>query len=356
MRDLDDLAESADAPFAVDLRIVDVPIRVTTNAPEISARLHAYYPSWVCPIRGAPAMSVRLIQGEPAIPAGFVDVTRGEARPVKEATQDRSGRRLILKRATGVVMGVWPGHAFAVGDLLANLNQGINLINACYAKVILDRGYVLFHASAVSGDGRTVVLAGSPGAGKSTSALHLVESGLRLLSNDRVLARAGGVGVEALGYPKQPRVNPGTLLHHPRLAALLDPRDAKELAALSREELWQLERKSDVDVDSIYGPGTFELSGRMEALLLLKWRPDGRGVSVRRLDPSEAMANLPLFRKDLGVFDPQRSPGGVVAGPELARYAAVLERVTTVEVTGGVDFPALVDLASELLAKSPAMP
>jgi HprK-related kinase B len=117
-----------------------------------------------------------------------------------------------------VVMGLWPGHAFAVGDLRTHLNQGINLVNAGYAKAVARRGHLLLHASGVSWNGRTAVLAGVAGAGKSTAALHLVEAGFRFLSNDRVLARPDADGVDALGYPKQPRVNPDTLLGHPRSA------------------------------------------------------------------------------------------------------------------------------------------
>ena len=89
--------------------------------------------------------------------------------------------------------------------------------------------------------------------------------------------------VEALGYPKQPRVSPGTLLGHPRLSALLDPADRAALAALPAGELWDLERKSDVDLDSIYGDGAVELSGQMVALVLLRWRRDGLGLGIRRL-------------------------------------------------------------------------
>jgi len=352
MSDLDALLGRSNTPFELDLRIADVPLRVATNEEEIWTRLRGYYRSWLsATCLAEPLVTVKLIQGGPVAAEGFVDVKRGEGRRVKEAVHDMSGRRLILKRLTGVVMGLASGQAFAVGDLLSFLNQGINLINACYARIILERGSVLCHASAVSWAGRTAALAGPPGAGKSTSALHLVEAGFQFLSNDRVLARAVGTGVEALGYPKQPRVNPGTLLHHPRLSGLLKPQDAEELGVLSREALWQLERKSDVDVDSIYGPGTFELTGRLEALVLLKWRPDQTGMSTRRLEPPEAMANLPLFQKDLGVFDVGRRSGRLDAVAELARYAAVLERVITVEVTGGVDFSALVDLVGELLAK-----
>src|SRR5262249_57144168 len=118
-----------------------------------------------------------------------------------------------------------------------HLNQGINLGASCYAKVVLRRGHVLLHASAVPRKDRTAVLAGPPGAGKSTSALHLVEAGFRCLSNDRVLARPLPDMVEALGYPKQPRVNPGTLPGHARLSTLLDPADRAHLRALPVPQL-----------------------------------------------------------------------------------------------------------------------
>ena len=116
----------------------------------------------------------------------------------------------------GRLIGLVAGRRLRGGDIRAHLNQGINLVNNCYAKVVLRRGHVLLHASAVTRDGTPAVLAGPPGAGKSTSALHLVEAGFHCLSNDRVLASPMPALVEALGYPKQPRVNPGTLLGHPR--------------------------------------------------------------------------------------------------------------------------------------------
>jgi HprK-related kinase B len=194
------------------------------------------------------------------------------------------------------------------------------------------------------------VLAGPPGAGKSTSALHLVEAGFRCLSNDRVLATPMADMVEALGYPKQPRVNPGTLLGHPRLSALLEPADRAALAALPARQLWDLERKSDVDLDSIYGPGTVELRGRMEALVLLKWRRDGRGLDVRRLSVAEALASLPLVEKNLGAFDLDRVPGTPVTDAEREAFRELFDRVAVVEVTGRVDFGGLVGVIDKLLS------
>jgi HprK-related kinase B len=345
------LMDGFDAPFELGLRIADVDVRIRTNDETIRARLEAYYEPYIAGSLPSGVIEVRLIQGEAKPEGPFQDVRRVDGKEVKEAVQEVPGGRLILKRQTGVVMGLGDGHAFAVGDLRTHLNQGINLVNACYARVIAARGHVLFHASAVSWGGRTAALAGPPGAGKSTAALHLVERGFRFLSNDRVLARPASDSVEALGYPKQPRVNPGTLVHHPRLGDLLEPGDRRVLEALSPAELWRLERKRDVNLDAIYGKGTVELRGRMQALLILKWTFGGRGFAVRQITLPAAMADLPLFQKDLGVFDSGRSVPRLDAVDHLSQYAAVFERVQVVELTGGVDFSALVDVVRDLLGK-----
>jgi HprK-related kinase B len=340
------LAPEVATPLDLWLRFVDVTVHVATNAPEVRDALARYYAPYLWgPSRG-PALRVRLVQG-PVEPArGFRDVVRGGKR-VKEAVLDLGVGRLILKRQTGVVMGLWPGQAHAAGDLGTNLNQAVNLVNAGYAKVVMSRGYRLLHASAVLRDDRAVVLAGVPGAGKSTAALHLVEAGFRFLSNDRVLARAVGEGVAVLGYPKQPRVNPGTLLTHPRLVDLLCPEDRQALGAMDRRALWDLERKCDVDLDAIYEPGTVRLSGTMRALVLLAWRLDGQGLDVHRLDPAEARSRHGIYAKDLGVFDLDRSP--FASDGEDGRYDDLLARVPVFEVTGAPDFRALVSLVGDLI-------
>jgi HprK-related kinase B len=151
--------------FALPLRFSDVSIRVHTNDADVWASLRQYFGPWVTPSDAVPSAVVSLIQGEPPIADRFVDVVRGEGKPVKEAVRQEARGRLILKRRTGVLMGLAPGCAVAVGDLRANLNQAINLINACYAKVVTDRGYLLLHASAVARGDHVVALAGVPGAG-----------------------------------------------------------------------------------------------------------------------------------------------------------------------------------------------
>jgi HprK-related kinase B len=337
------------APHALGLAVNGVELEATTNDPEVWEGLRRYYAPWVTSV-SLPAVRVRLIQGQVAPRGRFQDLVRSDGKRVKEAVQDLGDGRLILKRATGVVMGLWPGHAFAVGDLKTNLNQAINLLNACYAKIVLDRGYALLHASAVSRKGQAVVLAGTPGAGKSTAALHLVEAGFHFVSNDRVLARPHGDRVEAWGYPKQPRVNPGTLLGHRRLSALLTADERTALEAMDRDRLWNLESKRDVDLDAIYGPGTMDLCGEARALVLLCWRRDGSGFSMERLGAKAALERLAIFRKDLGAFDLDRAPTTPPTRAELDGYRALLEAVPVFEVTGRVDFRALVGTVTSLLA------
>jgi HprK-related kinase B len=345
------LIEAVPAPHTLSLSFAGVPIRVRTNESDIQDRLASYFRPYLIGDDATPLAEVILVQGPAPIDGEFVDVPRTGGRRPKEATREVPGGRLVLKRVTGVLIGLWRGGAFAAGDIRANLNQGINLVNNCFAKVVLGRGHVLLHASAVSRNHRTAVLAGPPGAGKSTSALHLVEAGFHCLSNDRVLAKPMPDMVEALGYPKQPRVNPGTLLGHPRLSALLAPADRAALAALPAGELWDLERKSDVDLDRIYGAGAVELRGEMVALILLRWRRDGTGLGIRRLTVAEGIDALPLVYRSLGAFDLDREPATPVTDVELGRYRELFGRVALVEITGKVDFKALVGIVDDLVAR-----
>lgn len=351
MTDTAALIPRVPTPLSLSLRFLDVPIGVLTNDADVWTSLSLYYAPYVAAEELRPATVVTLIQGPVRLQGEFTDVARGPGRRVKEAIQEVEGGRLILKRATGVVIELRPGRAVVVGDLRTNLNQAINLINACYAQIIVARGYRLLHAAGVSRVGRGVVLAGVPGAGKSTAALHLVEAGFRFLSNDRVLARPGPAGVDARGYPKQPRVNPGTLLHHPRLVSLLKPEERQALSALPARELWQLERKRDVDLDALYAPGTVCLQARLELLVLLTWTLDGAGFRVHRLDAEAAVARWPIYHKDLGVFDLDRAHSGTPTADDLAAYRELVAQAMVVEVSGRPDFAALVDVVRDLLGR-----
>jgi hypothetical protein len=107
-----------------------------------------------------------------------------------------------------------------------------------------------------------------------------------------------------------------------------------------------------VDLDSIYGPGTFTLAADLRALVVLTWRPDGDGLTARTLHRSEALHCLPLIRKDLGAFDPDQR-GRAAAVREVLSYSRLFDSLTVVEVGGRTDARAIVPVVERLLAASP---
>ena len=66
-------------------------------------------------------------------------------------------------------------------------------------KALLARGLVRLHAGAVSVNGRTVVLIGDKGAGKSTTVLALGQRGAVVLGDDQLAAQCDGDGVAVAG-------------------------------------------------------------------------------------------------------------------------------------------------------------
>jgi hypothetical protein len=92
------------------------------------------------------------------------------------------------------------------------------------------------------------------------------------------------------------------------------------------------------------------LTAQMGALVLLGWRRDGHGFGVERLMPDDALQRLELLRKDLGAFDLDRRPGAAATAVELDGYRALVATVPVLEVTGRVDFRALVGVVAAILA------
>src|SRR5262245_36094550 len=100
-------------PLSISLRFAGIPIRVLTNDEEVSAGLRSYFSGYMVREDALPAAVVRLVQGTLDPGGEFVDIHRAAGRKVKEAVQELPGARYVLKRSTGVLMGLWPGHALA---------------------------------------------------------------------------------------------------------------------------------------------------------------------------------------------------------------------------------------------------
>lgn len=323
-------------------------VRVQSSCEELLRRLREYYHPYLG-LAGDATVTVKVIECDPpAFDAEFVPRAREQAdRKIKEEYLDLADGRVVRKRLTGVVLMFGGELHVAAGPCRANLNQVINFINSRYIEWLLGQGGMILHAAAVADGDHGIALSGFSSAGKSTLALHLMGQGYAFVSNDRLVVRRERCKLRMFGLPKLPRVNPGTIIHNPRLHGLISESDRRRYEAMTAEELWQLEKKHDVFIDRCFDQGVQRLSARMKALVVLCWRHGGGAARIERVDLSAREDLWPVFRKSVGLFhDPAK---GCPSSYAFRDYVALVGDCPVVEVSGGVDFERAVDACRELL-------
>jgi hypothetical protein len=101
-------------------------------------------------------------------------------------------------------------HVFQNGACVfrCTVKELVPTIKAYFSKHIIDKhpSDVAFHAACLVRDGRGLLISGHPGAGKTTLALHLMESGFDYGSDDITLISPDG---RAEGIPFAPAIKPG---------------------------------------------------------------------------------------------------------------------------------------------------
>lgn len=330
-------------------------IQVAANHQAILDGLAEYYRCFLGPAVPIPDIDCVVIEGAaPDVGVPF------EARPpepgkqgIKDETYDFTDGRLLRKRRTGMLFLFGGTLQVAIGPALANLNQVINFINNRFAQWHMARGALLAHAAGVARGGHGLAISGMSNRGKSTLTLQLLERDLDFVTNDRLLLCKRDDAPRMLGLPKYPRVNPGTLLANPRLADLVSPSLRARLADLPADELWTVEHKHDVDVETHYGPGRFQPMARLAALVILNWRLDAGPMRARRVDLRERRDLLPAFMKRPGAHY-FAAPGEPDADWSDDDYLARLGDCPVMELAGGVDFEHAADACLTLLSDAGA--
>jgi len=273
----------------------------------------------------------------------------------KDAVFDLDGARLVRKVRSGVTFLQSPDHAIAFGPLQDNVSTVINFINTQVLNICQRDGWQLCHAAAVTGLGRGLAIAGLSGGGKSTSILRMMDiEGMRFVSNDRVLV-AAGAEPRALGIPKHPRINPGTILGNPRLRDMIAPARRAELEAMPVADLWALEEKHDLFIGEVYGPDRVQYAAPLTDFWVLNWSHEAdTPVAVTEVDLSARPDLLSAIMKSPGPFyqhpDGRFEPNG--ASPDPAPYLDALQDVRVCEVSGRIDFDALAGIGQQLFAGS----
>lgn len=329
-----------DGQIVLELDGLRIGVRANTNA--LLEKLGMYFSH----VLGAgPAdIEVLALQSD-ALDLG-VEFTDWHREPGKTGRKDTyvnlPDGRLHRKARTGMIFLQSDAHHIAAGPCLENDNQVINFINALYMSHLQQNGALICHASGLTMNWQCLGMAGFSGGGKSTLMLHmLAEQGVRYLTNDRLFLQREADEVKAMGIPKLPRINPGTIVHNETLMPMLSEQRREELLALAPQELWALEEKYDVDVEDIYGEDKIASNAVLAAFLILNWSLDStEPCTIEQVDLSARRELLDAVMKSPGPFY-QFKDGSFYGDENELSFDAYLEMLADIpifEARGGVDF------------------
>jgi HprK-related kinase B len=332
------------ARFGLDLAFGEFRVHVATNSARLRGLLRKYFEPFSGPSGPADLTVTALQMHEPDLELDYRDWPRDPGKAgVKDSFVDLPDGRVCRKVKTGMQYLLTGNERLVFGDCLAHRSQVINFVISQYMNWLIHGDWIPCHASAISYDGAGLAIGARSGGGKSTLALNLVAGGLKLASNDRTMIRSRRGHTRLNGVPKQPRINPGTVLNNPSLASVMPATRRRGLARLPADELRALEEKYDADVAAIFGARRFDLEARLDAMVILNWdwgsnappRFDRVGLSGRR-------DLLSAIMKPPGPFYLPRDgkPGDRIFAHAPEDYLAALATVPVFEVAGGVDFDA----------------
>lgn len=327
-----------------------------SNSNELISQLRRYFSHVIGPAVEPDIEVIAIERDAPQLGIEFIDWKREPGKTGrKDSYFDFPGARLVRKVRTGMVFLQSETQRIAAGPCQRYDNQVINFINAQYMNWLQNRGWLICHAAGLVYKERTLGIAGFSGGGKSTLMLHMLENPeITYLTNDRLFIKSSESITQASGIPKLPRVNPGTIVHNPRLHPLIPAEQRESLLALPKNELWNLEEKYDVLIDEIYGQNRIASEAPLAAFLVLNWKRDSE--QPLKLQP----VNLVERRDLLGAI--MKSPGPFYQYPDgrffqddtlldEQAYLHTLKAVPIFEASGGIDFDALAQLCLKEMIK-----
>ena len=331
----------------LDLRFGQCRIRLDSNSAELVRVLERYFKPFLDDDGVADIQLTALEMTPPELGLDFTDWQRDPGKVGrKDSFVDLADGRVCRKVRTGMQYLLSDKESLVFGECLKNDNQVVNFLISLYITWLMHRNNVLCHAAALSMQGEGFAIAAFSGGGKSTLALHLMRKGFDFVSNDRTLIGKGESGVYMSGVPKQPRINPGTVLNNSALTDVIPEDRRKQLAEISQQEIWGLEEKYDADVEAIFGQGKFQLYAKLTAFVILNWKRDAASETrFDRVDIRQRPDILAAVMKSPGPFymlPGNKAPATVVA-TDPDDYIPVLSEIAVYEVTGAVDFERAVD-------------
>jgi HprK-related kinase B len=329
------------------LQLLNYRLSIRSNSARFMERMQSYFSHVL--VEADAAAKAELIAIERGVVDPGVEFTDWQREPGKtgrkDAIHDLPGGRLVQKVRTGMLFLQSEHSLVAAGPCLEYDNQVINFINSQFLNWLQQDGYSLCHAAALSRNGSGLAIAGLSGGGKSTLMLNLLDDeATSYVTNDRLLVRRQEKVIHAVGIPKLPRINPGTIVNNPRLSPMLEERTRRKLLQLDKAELWNLEQKYDVDIEDLYGSGRIQHETSLQRFLVLNWQHDAaEQLRLARVDLLTRPDLLSAIMKPSGPF--YVDAGGHFNDddtvPDARAYLDALSGVDIYEASGQVDFERL---------------
>lgn len=355
-------------PTATRLHAADVNITMVSNTPAVTEYARRYFGPWWNAFEVPPSSVC-------TAPVVFADVDEDqyatlqalvETCPHEETTYAKAAT-LVARDAEGTITAVSATqqlayrHEPATGRLSV-IGAGSEPVALAAARVardamrgmLLHDGWTLLHASAVTKNCRTLLTFGEKGAGKTTTALALVNRGWELLANDRIFVRPDEGGqLRVLPWPSAAAIGLGLLdaldwydVARKRLQAgeSLHPTQHPDVTdavlAGRREPLWEpggeRERKVQVYPDQFADWFGLKLAtgGRAQAVLFPQIRRDVTPAvegCQRTLGDADFMHGATEDRyPDILRLTPTGSSGSIQARENVAAHLAKLPQHTVV--------------------------
>ena len=331
---------------ALFLQCGDCVIQLQSNSQDLLNEIQQYFTHLVIEQTSADINVIAIESASLELPYPFRDWPRETGKNARKDTYYQlESARLIRKVRTGMVFLQSETSRIAVGPCLKNPNQVINFINSQHMNWLQQRGWLICHAAAVAYKNRAFAIAGFSGGGKSTFMLGLMDDdNIDFISNDRLFIRDMGNSINAAGIAKLPRINPGTIVHNPRLQSLIPEPERARLLNLPKQELWDLEEKYDVDIETVYGHGRIVDSKPLQAFIILNWKHDSEQTfQVNKVNLLQRRDLLAAIMKSPGPFyqDQQARFIRKIAGFDEQSYLSILSQINVYEASGKVDFAGL---------------
>lgn len=320
------------------LRLHDCTLEIFCSSEELRSELHRYFlPLLSSSNEGA---QIRIHGIDAVTPSLNCKFSKRKLEPgktkIKEEWASLHGGRVVRKITTGMMMIFGHDENLVIGPCQDNPNQVINFINNRFIEYKLNKGALLGHAAAVYRNGTGIAMAGFSGMGKSTLALHLMNTGADFVSNDRLLIEEKGEHLVMSGVAKWPRINPGTALNNPSLSGVMSAEEKERFSQLPAAELWNLEYKYDVMIEQCFGRDRFQLHTKLDRLVLLNWRFGAGSMQAEEVDLGKRKELLQAIMKETGLF--YLPAKGCLKNQPASRYLELLSRCRVLELSGGADF------------------